>query len=172
MAFPPGTTEGVGDDYRNISARALANPAANQGRRSVRVLGQERHKTFGTNIRCVDTRIGADEAMLRLRDQDRASLPDNPVALAEDQLDETRILLRLDRDPLRLWRWGDAIKRDDAAFRLRDDLLGHDNDIVGLDAGLVVCSVRDQSREVVAVAYLEQALDGDDADIYAAARQM
>ena len=102
--------------------------------------------------------------MLRLGDEDRAALADDPVALMKNQLDEARVLLRLYREPLRLCRWGDAIKQHDPAFRLRDNLLRDDHDVAGLDAGLLAGSLDDQSGKGVTLADFGQSGNRDDVD--------
>ena len=99
-----------------------------------------------------------------LGDEDRPALADDPVALAQDQLDEPRVLLRLDGEALRLGRRRHAVQRDDTPLRLRDDLLGDDDDVAGLDAGAALGGLEDQRREVIAFADLGNTGEGDDAD--------
>ncbi len=110
--------------------------------------------------------------MLRLGDEEGAAPADNSHAFAQDELDEAGVLLRLDGETFGLRRRRYAGQRDDASFRLRDDLLGYDNDVSRLNARAGLRGASDEGGEVIALADFGEAGDRDDANIYAAARQM
>ena len=164
MAFTPGPPESIGDDYGNVRPGSLLDATAYGGGRAIGIFGQERDEALRADVGGVDAGVGADEPMLRLGDEDWSALADDAIALAENELDEARVLLRLDGQTPRLGGRSNAVQRHDTAFRLRDNLLSNDNNVAGLDAGVLTRSLDDQGGQVVVLTDFRQAEKRDDAD--------
>jgi hypothetical protein len=130
--------------------------------RPVGVDGEQDDGVRADGVRAVDARGGADEPVPGLRDHERRSGSDDPRGLAEDDLDVARVMVggELARMLGRL----DLVERDDATFRLGDDLLGDDEDVSGLEPACPRSCVAEQCGQVVALPHLGDPLEGQDAD--------
>ena len=98
----------------------------------------------------------------RLGDQDAVRHADDAPRLAQDDLDLARVSVELGREFDGLGTWVDAGEVDDGALRLRDDLLGDDENIVLAErqhARSPFEGVADERPEVVAEADLGDAIE-------------
>jgi len=100
----------------------------------------------------------------RPRDHERGPRAQDLDRLAEDHLHLPWIAVgarELDGARRRL----DRVQPDDAAFRLRDRLLGDDDDVSGRKAARADTGVREEPPQVVALLDLGEALEADHADL-------
>ncbi len=128
LALAPGSTERVGHDHRDVEAE-LAEPFTGGTGGGVAVLRQDQHPLVGTARRLVDTGVGTHESVMRLGDQHRADLTDDPPRLPEDDLDHARIFVPprtpVGRKPGRMH----VGQLDRPALGLRHDLGGDQHDV-------------------------------------------
>ena len=96
--------------------------------------------------------------MLRQQPDERRTEAYDAPCLAEDHFDATRVALVGGRDLPRLLGRLDAVEVHDATLDLGDGLLRDDDDVSVLELG----AVQDHAGEVVALAQLGDALDGED----------
>ena len=81
----------------------------------------------------VDSRIGADKAMMSFRDEYLIAA-DNAPRLIQDHLHGTRIFFEPRGDRESLWRRFDACQANEGAFSLGNNFLGDDEDVAILEA--------------------------------------
>src|ERR1700687_3015000 len=140
----------------------------NAPRARVWIIGQQRHDVGLTNVRLVDTRVGAHKAMARLGDQHtlRSNYAD---ALVEDDLDQARVgqIDELRGDALGLVTGFDCGEVPQLALRLRDHLLGDDEHVRRFELGLRA----DQVAEVIAGMDLGKALHATELEAVNTARR-
>ena len=113
----------------------------------------------------VDPAVGADEAVARFRDQDAVGHADDAAGLAQDHLELARIAIPSLCKGNRLRPRRDGREIHDRALGLRDDLLGHDEDVVlgeRQDPGRGVDRGDQQRGQVVAGMDFGHAVEGDD----------
>ena len=110
--------------------------------------------------------MGADQAELVPHDQHARLHAHHLGGLVQDQLHETRVLLRFRREPLRLGGRNDARQRHLAALGLGDDLLRHGKDVAVLQ-GQVVARQRIAQDGGQIVACLDQLDAGQRRDVEA-----
>src|SRR5205085_415647 len=99
------------------------------------------------------------EAMPGLRDHERRAGTQDARGLAEDDLEAPRIVA----GACQLARFGrrlDLVEPDYATLGLRDDLVGHTDDVAVLELG----AAGDQRGHVVSGHDFGQAFDGEDLD--------
>ena len=95
-------------------------------------LREQRHDRPGRrpDIGGVDPAVGADEAVMGLGDDHAIGHPDDPLGLAQHDLDLARIAVVPPREFLGDRARLDGREVDDRALGLRDDLLGDDQRVV------------------------------------------
>jgi hypothetical protein len=114
-ADAPRAAERVADDDGRRDAEAGGERVADERRGCVRVPRQEDDPAVAGGVGAVDARARADEAVLRLGDHEVAAAAADSPGLPEHR--------------------GDVVGSSlDAAFGLRDRLLGDDEDIAALQA--------------------------------------
>ena len=124
----PRPSEGVGhDDGEGVAGQAPQTVAQRAGG-AVGVLGQEA-RGVRVDVGLVDARVGADQAMMGLDDEDALVLAHDAAALAEDHLGEPRIAADLLGDRACGGRGGDLGEPHHAPLGLGDDLLAHDEQV-------------------------------------------
>ena len=92
--------------------------------RRIGILGQQADRVVLGHVGAVDAGVGADEAVVRLCDQDAALGPQHLAALLEDQLDQRRLLAEDSGELARFGAGDDRGEPAQSALRLGDDLLG------------------------------------------------
>ena len=143
----------------DVAARPLAELARAAGRRTRRVDGAAARASRARARSRVDARRGADEAVVRLGDHERRSLADDPVRLAEDDLD-----LRAGSPS------SPAISRARADGSIPSSETTRPSTFETAFWATTTTSRRrvdpldDHRREVVALAHLREPLDRDDRD--------
>ncbi|MDF2753271.1 MAG: hypothetical protein K0S82_1654 [Gaiellaceae bacterium] len=149
-------TEGVADDDGD------AEPFVEGAGGGVRV---EREQDDGVRAGCVrgvDASRGADEAVPCLGDDERRAAADDADGLAQDDLDMAGVAVSCVRACFLGGR--DLGERDHAALRLGYGLLGHHEDVTGLEAARSTGCLREQLCEVVSLLDLGNALQREDLD--------
>ena len=147
---------------RDLATGELTDAVADLLRRRIGIIREQDEHLRPGRIRRVDARGGADEAVLRLGDDERQPNAHDPCSLAEDHLDPARILL-VAGDLPRPVRRLDAGESDDPAFGLRDDLLREHDHVAVLELDLR----DDELGKVVPFLDLRQSGDRDDAKLAA-----
>ena len=117
---PPGAPKGVGDDHADVDAAELFEAGPDTTSRSVRVFGQE-GCVPSAHVGQIDARIGADEAVLGLADDEVAVAPENANRLLLNQGGLGRGIVEVDGH--------------DLPFGLGHHLLGDHNHIARLQGG-------------------------------------
>ena len=85
------------------------------------------------DVREVDARVGADEPMVRLGDDDAALHADDAAALLENELNQPRVTAVVCAELAREGRRVDIDEAHEPAFGLRDDLLADHQHVAGLE---------------------------------------
>ena len=114
-------------------------------RRGVGVDREQETSPPGAGVRGVDPGVRADQPAVRLDDQD-ALAADDPPALAEDQLDQRRVLVEPGGELARALARLDVGQRAAPSLGLRDDLLRDRDDVAVAKLG----AAGDQLAEPVA----------------------
>ena len=117
---PPRPAERVRDDHADIDAERVAERRPESPRREVGVLGEERGGPVG-HVGKVDAGVGADEPVPCLADDELTATAQDPHRFPFDQCG--------------LGLGVRVIELDQPPFGLRDDLLGHHEDITVPEPG-------------------------------------
>src|SRR3954471_7272245 len=153
LAVAPRPAERVGD--HDGGARGQRGPERAGAR--VGVAGEEDERVGRRRVRGVDAGVRADEAVARAGDDDAAFGADDVAGLVEHDLDVAGTLVEPLREHLRARRRSYVGERDDRALGLRDDLVGHDENVGRLE--LLARRGGEQRREIVAGPYLRETLE-------------
>ena len=133
QAFAPRPAERIGDNHGAASqARSRSRRADASG--SIRQYGCE---IIACDIRLIDARIGADEPVLRLGDDDAAIHFHDAPRLSQDQFDQARVFVPLGGPGSCERRRLDLAQIDNCAFRFRNDFLRHCSTTVGRCIGVL-----------------------------------
>ena len=125
---PPRPPEGVGHDHADVDAEEVLQARPDAAGGEVGVLGEERGGAL-VDVGQVDPRIGADEAVARLADEELAAAAEDPYRLLFDQ---------------RAFAAGSSWSSgDEAALGLGHDLLRDDEHVAAAEVGTVAaCGAR------------------------------
>ena len=132
MPLRHGPAETVVDDHADVDCGAIAQLVAQAGRARVGVLGQEQHAVellLVRDVRLIDARVRQHEAEPVRHHQHSGAVADHLARLAQDHLDQPRVLVDLARERGRLLGGDDGAQIDVAVLGLGDDLLRHHQDV-------------------------------------------
>lgn len=172
-ALAPGAAKGVGDEHGHVGAGASGDLLAQAARGGVRVARQQR-RPAGGDVRRIDPGVGADEAVMRLDDNQsrcrRAGIhADNAAALLQDDFHQPRVFVERKRQRAREGGGFDAGELDEAAFRLGYDFLRNDEHIaVGEGHSAVGSGLAQQLRQRRARVQFREAGEGADLQFFRA----
>ncbi len=166
-ALAPGTAKGVGDEHGHVGAGAVGDLLAQAARGGVGIAGQQRHPAGG-DVRRIDAGVGADEAMMRLDDNQsrcrRARIhADDAAALLQDDFNQPGVFLERESERARESGGFDGGELDEAVFSLGDDFLRNDEHVaVGEGHSAVGSGLAQQLREWCARGQFREAAEGVD----------
>ena len=159
-SVPPRTADAVADDDREVASEPRLERATEHRRAGVRVARQQEHCLVipgRTDVGAVDAGVRHHVAAAVLCNQHTVAACDDLVRLPEHHLDHARIPGELRRELHGPRRRLDVLQPHAATLRLRDDLLGHDDDVeFARHDARGVDGVTDEGRYVVSLAH-----DGD-----------
>jgi hypothetical protein len=164
LAAAPGPAARVGDDDANGCAAPEVDLLPHVFRGCVGIERQQRRDAPG-NVRAVDARVGAHEAMPRFADQNPAVEANHAARLANNNLNHAGILVP-GRCPL-VCQAGrlDVIKNDEATLGFGDDFLCDHQDIaIGNGRPLTVSGLEDQRCQIITRPNFADAIHGPHID--------
>src|SRR5215212_1689624 len=162
-AVPPGPSERVRDHHGHLDAGIFGERVPKLRRGGVRVHREQADGVVSGDVRGVYASVGADEAVVGLRDDDAAVHAYDAAALAQHHLDLARVLPVAPRVALRERGRLDRAKVDQAALGLTDDLVRHDEHVAR--AQVPGYRTRDHTVQVVAGTDLRETLDTQHLDL-------
>jgi len=127
--FAPGTPETISDDDWDRKVQAFFQFAVELSCGTVRIFGKQERMTATINVRGIYPAVGADQAVARFRDENSALASHYSLTLCEGHFRHSRVEIVTACPSAGTRRGLDFVEGNELAFRLRYDLMFHDEDV-------------------------------------------